>query len=205
MKTLIAVPCMDQVPALFCNSLARLKLVGDCMLEMKMSSLVYMSRNDLGKSAIARECDYVLWLDSDQVFEPDLLERMFKVMQDNDLDILSGVYYRRVPPYSPVLMKSLEWADGKATWSEYSKLPETLFEVGGAGFGCVLMSTDVLMSVQSKFSTMFQPVQGMGEDLAFCWRARQCGYRIMCDPSIEVGHVGQAVINGMYWRAHNES
>lgn len=205
MKTLIAIPCMDHVPSLFAQSLATLRRVGDCSVAMQMGSLVYTSRNDLGRKAIENECDYVLWLDSDQVFEPDLLERMFKTLREYDLDFLTGIYFRRVAPYSPVLFDRLNYADDKASWTEFRTLPAGLFEAGGCGFGCVLMSTDVLMSVQAKFDTMFQPMKGLGEDLAFCWRARECGYKIMCDPSIEVGHCGQAVINGMFWRAHNES
>ena len=203
MKTLIAIPSMDQVPALFAQSLATLNRVGDCLVSFQMGSLVYDSRNALGKKAIQYDCDYVLWLDSDQVFDSDLLERMFKVLQENDLDILTGIYFRRVAPYSPVLFKGLNYEENKATWSEFSELPEdALIEVAGCGFGCVLMSTEVLMSVQAKYNTMFQPMQGLGEDLAFCWRARQCGYKIMCDTSIEVGHCGQAIINGMFWRQY---
>ena len=202
MKTLIAIPCMDQVPALFCKSLATLKKVGECSIAMQMGSLIYTSRNDLGAMAINNEFDYVLWLDSDQVFDPDLLERMLKKLQEEDLDILTSVYFRRVAPYSPVLFKSLSYNNPGASWDEYGDLPPGLFEAAGCGFGCVLMSVDVLMSVQAKFGTMFQPLQGLGEDLAFCWRARQCGYKIMCDPTIEVGHCGQAVITGMYWRTY---
>lgn len=203
MKTLIAVPAMDQTPTLFTQSLVLMRKVGEVSCGFQIGSLVYDSRNGLGKQALAGDFDYVLWLDSDMVFDPDLMERMFKKLQDEDLDILTGLYFRRVPPYSPVLFNSLNYGDNKATWSEFTELPENaLIEVGGCGFGCVLMSTEVLMSVQSKFNTMFQPMQGLGEDLAFCWRARQCGYKIMCDTSLVVGHVGQCVANDKYWRAY---
>jgi len=202
MKILIAVPCMDQIPALFAQSLCCLKKIGECSLEMRMGSLVYDSRNGLGKTAIQHDFDYVLWLDSDQVFDDDLLERMVEKLEANDLDILTGVYFRRVAPYSPVLFETLRYEENRAYWSEFKNLPAGLFEVQGCGFGCVLMRTEVLMSVQAKFNTMFQPMQGLGEDLAFCWRARECGYKIMADPSLEIGHCGQAVINGMYWRQY---
>ena len=204
MKILIAIPCMDQIPALFAQSLVTLKKVGDCSIAFQMGSLIYTSRNDLGRIAIQSGSDYVLWLDSDMVFEPDTLERMLKKMQENELDFLTGVYYRRTIPYSPVLFKDLKYADNKATWSEYKKLPENaLIEVGGCGFGLVLMSTEMLMSVQAKYNTMFQPLLGLGEDLAFCWRARECGYKLMCDTSIEAGHVGNVIVNGHYWRAYS--
>lgn len=31
----------------------------------------------------------------------------------------------------------------------------------------------------------------MGEDYAFCERARQCGYKIMADTSIRLWHIGE--------------
>ena len=108
MRILIAVPCMDQVPAPFCQSLAMLRKVGDCVLSMQMGSLIYTSRNSLAMKAIQTEADYVLWLDSDMVFEPDTLERLMKTLTENNLDIVTGLYFRRVPPYSPVLFDMLE-------------------------------------------------------------------------------------------------
>lgn len=201
MKILIAVPCMDQLPALFAQSLATLRRVGECSVAFQMGSLIYTARNNLGRQAIEHDFDYVLWLDSDMVFDPDLLERMLKTMEDNDYDFLTGLYFRRVAPYSPVLFDKLEYNEG-AQWTEYKSLPDGLIQVGGCGFGCVLMKTEVLLSVQGRFNTMFDPLFGLGEDLAFCWRARKCGYKLMCDTSLVVGHVGQAVINDAFWRAY---
>lgn len=205
MKTLIAIPCMDQVPALFAQSLACLRMVGECQIAFQMGSLVYTSRNELAKFAIKNEFDYVFWLDSDMVFDDDILERMMKTMQDNDLDFLTGLYFRRTMPYTPVLFNELTLKTVGWKFSDFEELPEHgLFEVGGCGFGCVLMSTDVLISVQSKHRQMFNPLNNGGEDVSFCWLARDCGYKIMCDPEITPGHVGYAVMNGVYWRQNRE-
>ena len=204
MKILIAVPCMDQVPAPFCQSLAQLQKVGDCVLSMKTGSLIYTSRNSLATTAIQSEADFVFWLDSDMVFKPDTLIRMMDTLKKNDLDILSGLYFRRVPPYSPVLFDKLDIDGVKADYSEYSKIPDDLFEVGACGFGCVLMKTDVFFDVQSKFGNMFAPIGNNGEDVAFCWRARQCGYKVFCDPSVICGHVGYSVVDDQFFKAFCE-
>ena len=108
MRTLIAVPCMDQVPAPFAQSLAMLQKTGECMLSMQIGSLIYTSRNNLAQMAIQMDVDYVFWLDSDMVFEPDTLIRMMDTLQKNDYDILTGLYFRRVPPYTPVLFDKLD-------------------------------------------------------------------------------------------------
>lgn len=203
MKILIAVPCMDQVPAAFCASLARLKKVGECVLVMQMGSLIYTSRNTLATQAIQSEADYVLWLDSDMVFEPDTLIRLMDTLEKNDLDIVTGLYFRRVPPYTPVLFDQLDRrTETIFNWTEFREIPKELFEVGGCGFGCVLMRTDVFFDVQSKYGNMFAPIGNTGEDLAFSWRARECGYKIMCDPNIICGHIGYVVTDEKFYDAY---
>lgn len=206
MKVLIAVPCMDQVPAPFCQSLAQLKKVGECVLAMKSGSLIYTSRNSLATMAIQMDADYVFWLDSDMVFQPDTLVRMMDTVQKHDIDMLTGLYFRRVPPYSPVLFDKLEMRTKTVLdWSEFKTIPEDLFEVGGCGFGCVLVNTEVLISVQGKHGNMFAPMGNNGEDIAFCIRAKDCGYKIICDPSIICGHVGYSVVDDQFFKAFSNN
>ena len=70
-KILIAVPCMDQVPAQFAHSLATLTSYGiegyDISIWFNLGSLIYTSRNAIAKKAIMDEADLVMWFDSDMV------------------------------------------------------------------------------------------------------------------------------------------
>lgn len=203
-KIMIAVPCMDQVPAPFAQSLAMIrKSDDDVACAFQMGSLIYTSRNNLALQAMKAEFDYMLWLDSDMVFQQDLLIKMKQVMDEKDLDFLTGLYFRRVPPFTPVLFDQLDIDEnGICTWTDWKDVPEGMFKVGGCGFGCVLIKTDVIFEVQSKFGEMFNPIANMGEDLSFCWRARQCGYDIWCDPSLVCGHVGYTIINDKFYQSY---
>lgn len=203
-KIMIAVPCMDQVPAPFAQSLAMIrKPDDDVACSFQMGSLIYTSRNNLALQAMKAEFDYMLWLDSDMVFQQDLLIKMKQVMDEKDLDFLTGLYFRRVPPFTPVLFDQLDIDEnGICTWTDWKDVPEGMFKIGGCGFGCVLIKTDVLFDVQSKFGEMFNPIANMGEDLSFCWRARQCGYDIWCDPSLVCGHVGYTIINDKFYQSY---
>ncbi len=197
---LIAVPCMDQVPAHFAQSLSMLDKGGHaCAVAFQVGSLIYNSRNDLAAQAIQMKADYILWLDSDMVFPRDTLLRLYE--QREKADIVSGLYFRRVPPFSPVAMTKLSVReDGMGCdYEDLVDIPKEPFEVEGIGFGCVFMGVDVVMSVLSKFDTAFNPIYGMGEDLAFCWRARECGYKILCDPTITLGHVGNQIVTRTYY------
>ena len=197
MKIFIAVPSMDQVPARFAQSLAMLRSTEHTIVGFQMGSLVWDSRTKLAQRAIRCEADYMLWLDSDMEFPPDLLERLMDTLnKTEDADIVTGLYFRRVEPYSPVLFEKISLAGVGANWKEFDKLPEEdVFEVEGCGFGAVLVPTDVMMSVMAKYGDPFWPQNHLGEDLAFCIRARELGYHIYCDQTIRIGHVGHNVVD----------
>lgn len=202
MKILIAVPCMDQLPAQFAQSLATLNKVEDCQVAFQMGSLIYNSRNYLATMAIQKEFDYVLWLDSDMVFMPDLLQKLY---EDRDKgDIITGIYYRRVEPFRPVLFDKLEIVDGGCEWTNLDEYPDGIFEIEGCGFGCVFMPTNIFLDVANRFGNMFSPIGGVGEDLSFCWRARQCGYKIVADSKIQLGHVSHYVVDKKFYDAYQK-
>lgn len=204
MKILIAVPCMDSVPAQFAQSLALIQKVDECAIAFQMGSLIYNSRNNLATMAIQKEVDYVLWLDSDMIFPPDVLKRM---LEDRDKgDIITGIYYRRVSPFKPVLFSKLSIDDKGCYWEGYDDYPtDRLFDIEGCGFGCVLTPTNVFLNVIAKFDNMFAPIGGVGEDLSFCWRARECGYKIIADPRIQCGHVGHFTIDKQFYDSFKAS
>lgn len=204
-KILIAVPCMDMVSARFAQSLTTLKKVGQCTVSFLIGSLVYDSRNKLAGLAMQMEADYIMWFDSDMVFQPDTLERMMDVMDKNpDIDILSGLYVRRGAPFTPVIFSKLEVNEhGELEWDDVVNIPDEPFEVAGCGFGCVLMKTDCLYEIASKENggMWFTPIAGAGEDCAFCIRARESGYKIWCDPRIELGHMAYAPVTREFYDA----
>ena len=200
MKTMIAVPCMDSVPSQFAQCLATLKKVGEVVIAFQIGSLIYTSRDNLSKQAIKMGADYILWLDSDMVFEPDILEKMLDTIGEDE--IITGLYFRRVSPFSPVLFDKLEMEDDGCHWTEFKDIPDKPFEVGGCGFGCVLMPTEAVAGVSLNFREMFNPMKCVGEDLAFCYRARKSGYKIICDPSIKLGHVGHTVITEEFYNTY---
>lgn len=207
-KILIAVPCMDMVSARFAQCLTTLKKIGKCTVSFLIGSLVYDSRNKLAAMALDMEADYILWFDSDMVFEPDTLERMMKVLDEHsEIDVLSGLYFRRGHPFTPVLFGKLERKeDGTLEHEGVENMPESLFEVAGCGFGCVLMRTDMLLDIAAKEGggVWFTPFLTAGEDASFCIRARENGYKIYCDPDISLGHMAYTPVTKDFYKALKE-
>ena len=198
MKTLIAIPCMDNVAAPFAHSLATMEKTGECVISMNISSLIYDARNQLAAQALKAQADYILWLDSDMIVPPDVIPRMIKHMEEGK-DFVSGIYFRRRAPFAPVLYSRID-REGHADFNDYPE--DTVFEIAGAGFGCCMTRVSMLEDIALNFKDWFTPFNNYGEDLSFCLRALECGYKLYCDSTIKCGHVGTVVVDESVYRVN---
>ena len=196
MKTMIAVPCMDMVHTLFAASLVGMRLFGEVQFSWEMSSLIYTSRNSIALKAIEGGFDRILWLDSDMKFDADLFERMHKRL-DEGRDLVSAICVTRKPPFRTCIYNDVGFDVDKEknmaiphakTFTEYPA--NDIFEIEACGFGCLMMNVPMLKAVTEKHGVPFSPILGFGEDLSFCMRAKELGYKLHCDSSIKVGHIG---------------
>ena len=186
MRLLIAVPCTDMMHTDFALSL--MKLTEHLMREgiryhreIISGTLVYLARNELACKAINEEYTHILFLDSDMVFDENLVETLTFCGKD----FVCGAFQSRRPPYNSCVFSSLKPPERV---TEYGMQP---FKVSGCGMAATLISTEILKNVQNKFGTCFTPTPEFGEDLAFCWRANMTGAEIWCEPTARVGHIAR--------------
>ena len=204
MRTLIAIPCMDMVHTDFMRAVLALQHRDETQFTFSQASLVYDGRNRLADAAIAGGFDRVLWLDSDMVFDPDLEIRLHDDL-DQGMEMVSALYFTRKPPLRPVVYSEIakdviDGADHPRAESFLDYPRDTLFPVAGCGFGAVMMTTDLLQRVRSRYGLPFSPLIGFGEDFSFCLRVRELGRVIWCDSRIRCGHVGTAVYDEALYR-----
>ena len=197
---MICVPCFDKLDTAFVMAMEKMTRVGRVGVSYLPGSLVYAAREDLAREAVARKFDYTLWIDSDMVFQPDFMLKML----ENDKDILCSLFFRRKPPYTPALYKKLR-AGLKPEENEiegYEDYPrDSVFEVDACGFAGVLVKTKVFEDVLNKYGSVFIPIPGFGEDISFCLRARNLGYKIYCDSRIKMGHISMSVVDENTYQA----
>lgn len=192
MKTLIAVPCGDQLEANFVECLLNLRPVGEVEIKLLKGTLVYDARNQLISYALEQGgYDYILWLDSDMTFEPDLLERLMEDIEGRQL--VTGLCFGRRPPFKPCIYKSIRVEQEGLGYmpyvDNYFDYPrDQIFEVEGCGFACVLMTMD-MAEAMSVYGVPFFPIAGLGEDLAYCYRAKKLDYKLWCDSRLKIGHI----------------
>ena len=199
MKILIGIPCLDKVDTLFMASVLGMKRAGEIHFDIKKGSMIFDARNEIAVDAITQEADRVLMIDSDMRFTNDLMMRMSERI-DQGCEMVCGLFFKRVIPTSPVIYKQLEPPEtnpktGKkkkrvVAYKNYPK--DSLFEVEGCGFGAVMMTKQLIKDVWDAYNQPpFMPLDWCGEDMAFCYKARQLGRKIWCDSTIKVGHLGQ--------------
>lgn len=188
MKLLIAIPTLDYIHVDFMRSLLGLVKKIDCDYEICIMSgtLVYVARDKLANKAINEGFEWVLWLDSDMVFQDTLLEDL----QFCGKDFVTGVYQARRKGYDSCIFEKIDLDELKKCGS----YPAQAFRVEGCGFGCVLIKTEILKHIVQTYKSAFLPMKQYGEDIAFCFRARELGYKLYCEPSAVCGHIGHITI-----------
>ena len=199
-KILIAIPMLNTVRAEFFQSIMGLQGVGEAKLALEVDSLTHMARNHLALKAINGNYDYIFWLDSDVVFEPDLLVNLYEDISEGH-DYVTALYFKRVLPTAPVICKELVYEKDEKTgitthkaefYNDYPK--DSLFPVAASGLGACLMRTEIVKKVaESLKCAPFDPLPHLGEDFSFCHRLTQLGIEMVCDSSLKLGHVGTMI------------
>lgn len=192
MKLLIGVPSLDYMHVEFVRSLTGLlkQLRDDGVpydLAIESGTLVYTARERIAHRAINNGYSHVLWLDADMVFQPTI----FDDLRFSGKPFVTGIYHARRKGYASCIFKAIEINKKVERFETY---PTDTFEIAGCGFGCVLIETDILKQVCMNKGTCFTPLQGYGEDIAFCKRCAELGIKIWCEPSVVCGHIGHITI-----------
>ena len=144
------------------------------------------NRNTAVENAVKAKVHWLLFVDDDMVFEPDAICKLL----DRDLDIVGGLCVRKVYPFEPVVGVICD--DGKY------RLLRNITENLGAVLNCDGTGTAFLLIKMSVFDKLEKPYFAMppkddgvlGEDLYFCRKAVEAGFKIHVDSSVHVGHLG---------------
>ena len=135
--------------------------------------------------------DWVLMLDTDHEFEPDIVARMLNKFQKYEMDVLSGMYQYKTHPHCPVLYI---WDDEKKGFNlmgDWDK-PEGEFfiPIASAGAGCLMIRRSVIKRIKDELNEgPFDIKPPFSEDHSFFKRLAELGIQAYCDPSIECHHL----------------
>lgn len=162
-------------------------LIGNC--------LVYEARKQIIDMALKNEYTHVFFMDSDMTIPSGTIEKLLAY----DKDIVSLMAFKRQPPFDPCFYKGLD-ENGMILYHDYQK--NGLVEVAGVGLACALIKTDVFKNTDQPW---FFPMDGYGEDLAFCIRARGKGYKIFVDTGCSAGHLETIQVTEAHYEQYKEN
>lgn len=203
MKLLIAVPTYDYMHFQFVECLTRLiRRLDEDEIDYEVcfqgGTLVYVGRDKLTQKAMKENFTHVLWLDSDMIFNEDILDNLMF----SGKPFVTGIAHGRRAPHMSCLFKSV-WPS-PTRWEGHN-YPNETFKVGGCGFACVLIKTEILAKVWVTNGSAFFPMRELGEDLAFCKRAVELGFEIWAEPTVWLGHIGHLTVYPEYEDVYQDS
>jgi len=182
-------PCHDGFRADTVLSLLR-ALIGfphPLHIAVHRGTYLHANREAIVQDAIRASSTHLMFIDSDVVFPPDGILRLL----EHDRDIVGGAYnMKTLPPVTTIKMAD---TDGNLINMSGADLPRELFKCAAVptGFMCLKIA-GILGHMEPPLFDFGRRPDGqlVGEDVAFCERARAAGLEVWCDPTIPLGHVG---------------
>ena len=135
--------------------------------------------------------DWLVQLDTDHIFEPDLIARLVNYADTLDIDVLSGVYQMKNSPHLPVLYQWCGPDDAPglqpmAMWDKRLKV----VQIGSAGGGCLFVRRKVFDRIASELKQEpFDKLHPFSEDHSFFLRLKQLKIPAYAALNIQCNHL----------------
>jgi GT2 family glycosyltransferase len=159
------------------------------------------NRNELVDEALRLGADWLLQLDADESFEPQILRILMQTADKKTRPIVFGLYSNAVNPPGEAsggfILMDMIYKEVETGEYQFIVPPSEIkpFEIDAAGSGIMLTHTGVYKKLEYPWfiATYCLPtgkkrLQPMNEDIAFCRTARKRGYHLWCAPLAEATH-----------------
>jgi hypothetical protein len=173
----------------------------DMGISTSESAQIHLNRNNIISEAYNHKADYLIFIDTDMMWESKHIEKLINFNKD----VVGGICTTRKKPFAYCVYDS----DGKGGIQSIKRIPKVPFRCFAIGTGFLLLRKSVITRLwdeRAKHGYPFDPIpHGMtpsqtkvltsvfGEDISFCCRLRKLGIDIWCEPSVRPGHVGSSL------------
>jgi len=157
------------------------------------------------EEAFKKKFDYLLFIDSDIIFTYEDIQKLL----GHKKDIIAGLYFAKGTPFFPVAgyydINKIENGFPKITKEQVTS--KKLLEVDWAGCGFLLLKREIIDRIEYPWFDMRvidlpKPLKRSGgfvikkellsEDISFCTRLKEIGYKIYLDTNVLLKHLGKA-------------
>lgn len=184
----------QQVDGAFHDSLVSLLLGPDKgrvvgVVSIETGPVIEKARNQLALTFRQSGAKWLLALDADMVFTPDLITRLMK--HATGKRIVGALCFGWTGTEAWPTMYD-EKFDVMHDWA-----PGDLVTVGGTGAACLMIPRTVFQQIEGPW---YKTATGeVGEDLYFCRLAREHGFEVCVDTSVVAGHAKRVVITDRHY------
>ena len=168
---------------------------------------VDVARNELVELAKQHNARYLLFLDDDTLPPVHTVLRLLGLLQKNKKTgeqamVASGIYYTKsIPPMPVILKKDIPAGFEDWEWGD-------VFDVDYIGMGCCLINMQIFNELEKPYFKFYKgspnpdEYQGtIGEDVWFCDKVAELGYKIWVDSYVQCEHEDFASrMSYFYWR-----
>jgi hypothetical protein len=165
---------------------------------------VPFAREFLADMALKYDCEYLFMIDDDMLAPFDLVYKLL----EHDRDIVGALAFTRNPPHNPVIYQLKQGWDSVSRSRYYANQHvlnyprNALVECDAIGFGAVLIKTKLFKEMPKPW---FMSSASCGEDVLFCAKAREAGYKVFMDTAQKLGHLSDSlVVTEDYSDLHNK-
>ena len=148
-----------------------------------------VSIHDVARNIMADNMrgDWLLMLDTDHAFDPDIAYRLLNVADRTGAEVVTAVYQYKDPPHSPVVFRLQgEGLHPVGAWDESVEV----LEVDSAGAGCLWVKRSVFERIEDELKEQpFSRISGYGEDHSFFLRLKKLKIKAVCAMRVECHHL----------------
>lgn len=151
---------------------------------------IHMARQLLCDYALDQGFDWLVQLDDDATFPPDLIRRLLS----HQKDVVCALAYQRKPPHG---ICAFEVGDDGMMGRPLEKIEHTgLRKVDVSGYHCSILRTSVIKKMRdAQIRQYFGGFENkVGEDFAFSLNLKKVGVQIYVDTDLISGHIGEAIV-----------
>ena len=170
---------------------------GSAMRFVTEYSTICSKRNGLVEMLLEEGLQWLLFVDSDTTVPADALQRLLA----SNADVVGGMYCKRGDSYCVCAGRVAE--RGQSTdplrptddpGFRFQSLAQSMvnqgaLEVDVCGTGVMLVHRHVFEAMNRPWFVANEQSPVQNEDFNFCLRARDLGFRIVCDTSVPCGHI----------------
>jgi GT2 family glycosyltransferase len=164
-------------------------------------------RNNIVQTFLDTDCDWLWFVDTDETFDPDIIERLVTSADPVERPIVSGLVMAYRPKHAPCAVEPAcaVLNDNNVLMTVRNIPAGNPWEVAAVGAGCLFVHRTVYEKVRVEAGDTAFPwfqnvswhrpdangdpvVAAMGEDYVFSLRAGKAGFPILVDTDIQCGH-----------------